>query len=462
MHKTNQSPASPGAFSSLSRGQWMVLLASVLGWLFDGFEIGLFPMIARPALKNVLLGAGDKEIGPWMGTITACFLIGAALGGVVFGWLGDRIGRVRAMALSILTYSLVTGLGYLAQRPEHLAAVRFTSALGMGGQWALGVALVMECWPDRWRPLLAGFMGAAANVGFLLTGAVARLHQVTPESWRWMMLVGALPALLVFFIMLMVPESERWRQSVKAGPSQPMREVFSPGLRKTTLLGICFASVALIGTWGSVQWLPLWTNQMVTDHGLQSLQARHPDWYPAGNPGAAVPETVAAQRTAAETQVKQAAGKASANMQMIQALGAIVGALIAPLIGARIGRRPAYFLLCVSSLTVCAVIFRAFDSYTGPFLACCFLASFTTASFYGWFPLYFPELFPTRVRATGQGLCYNFGRIFAAVGALLQGQLVAAFGGSYAQAGAIVTLIYTAGMVLIWFAPETKGRPLPE
>jgi MFS family permease len=457
-------PPGPAAapFHSLTRGQWLVLLASFLGWLFDGFEIGLFPVIARPALKNILAGAGDDRIGPWMGTITAAFLIGAALGGVVFGWLGDRIGRVRAMALSILTYSLVTGLGYFAQQPDQLAAVRFASALGMGGQWALGVALVMECWPDRWRPLLAGFMGAAANVGFLLTGVVARLHRVTPESWRWMMLVGALPALLVFFIMVFVPESERWRQSTRRGPSQPVREVFGPTLRKNTLLAIGFASVALIGTWGSVQWLPLWTNQMVTEQGLQVLRAEHPDWYTPAKTGEVTPARPTDMRAAAETEVRLRAGKATANMQMIQALGAIVGALIAPLIGARLGRRPAYFLLCLSSLTVCAVIFRAFDSYTPTFLGCCFLASLTTASFYGWFPLYFPELFPTRVRATGQGLSYNFGRFFAAAGALLQGQLVAAFGGSYPRAGAIITLVYLAGMILIWFAPETKGKPLPD
>jgi MFS family permease len=117
-----------------------------------------------------------------MGVITAFFLVGAALGGALFGWLGDRVGRVRAMALSILAYSLVTGLGYFAQSPMELAVIRGVSALGMGGQWALGVALVMESWPERWRPLLAGLMGAAANVGFLLVGVTARVHPVTPES----------------------------------------------------------------------------------------------------------------------------------------------------------------------------------------------------------------------------------------------------------------------------------------
>lgn len=418
---SNRSPA-PEARISLT--QFLVLLAAFLGWLFDGYEIGLFPIVARPALKNLLgATATDGVVGQWMGTITASFLIGAALGGVVFGWLGDRIGRVRAMSLSILTYSLVTGLGYFAQAPEHLAIVRFFSALGMGGQWSLGVALVMECWPERWRPMLAGIMGAAANVGFLLVGVTAKLHPVTPDRWRWMMVVAAAPALLVVFIAAYVPESERWKAAVKKSAEiNPLKDVFSGALARKTVLGILFASVALIGTWGSVTWLPLWADQMAG----------------ASNP------------------------TAKADTQMIQALGAILGACVAPLIGARLGRRPAYFLLCVCSLVVCGLLFRTVTQYGTVFLAYAFFVSAFTASFYGWFPLYLPELFPTRVRATGQGLCYNFGRVLAAVGALTQGQLVAYFGGSYAQAGAIVTLVYLLGMMLIWLAPETKGQPLPE
>src|SRR5512140_3115334 len=200
-----------GRTPSLTSAQWMVLLAAFLGWLFDGYEIGLFPVIARPALKSLLGAVGDEKMGPWMGMITAAFLIGAAVGGLIFGWMGDRIGRVKAMALSILTYSLVTGFGYFAQSPVHLMLVRFVSALGMGGQWSLGVALVMECWPEKWRPLLAGAIGAAANVGFLLVGLTARLYHVTPESWRWMLVVAAFPAFLVVFIILLVPESERWK-----------------------------------------------------------------------------------------------------------------------------------------------------------------------------------------------------------------------------------------------------------
>ena len=417
-----RTPSSPPGAALAWRARWLVLTAAFLGWMFDGYEMGLFPVVARPALKQLLAGAGDGAVGHWMGIATAAFLVGAALGGAVFGWLGDRLGRVRAMGLSILTYSLVTGLGYLATEPWHLAAVRFVSALGMGGQWSLGVALVMECWPEKWRPALAGAMGAASNIGFLLVGVIARLHPVTPEKWRWMMIVAAAPALLVVFIVAFVPESERWQAAMKRATVNPFREVFSSGLRRHTVMGILLASVALIGTWGSATWLPLWADQLA---------------------GPANP-------------------MAKANAQMIMAVGQIAGAILAPFVAARLGRRTAYFLLCLASLTICGGMFRFVHSYGAVFLVMGFLMGAATASFYGFFPLYLPELFPTRARATGQGLCYNAGRMFAAAGALLQGSLVGAFGGSYAQAGAVVTLVYLLGMALVWGAPETKGRPLPE
>src|SRR5438876_10650599 len=133
-----------------TKGKWLVLTAAFLRWMFDGLEMGIFPLVARPALQSMMLvtgGGGDQFVGLWMGRITALFLLGAATGGLLFGWLGDRLGRVRAMTLSILAYSLFTGLAYFAQLPWHLGLLRFVAALGMGGEWSLGVALVMECWP---------------------------------------------------------------------------------------------------------------------------------------------------------------------------------------------------------------------------------------------------------------------------------------------------------------------------
>jgi len=403
----------------------LTLLAAFLGWLFDGVEQGLFPVVARPALLSLLGPGGEGGVGYWMGLITAAFLVGAAFGGLGFGWLGDRIGRIRAMSLSILFYSLFSGMGFFATAPWHLGVFRFLSALGMGGEWALGVALVMEVWPERFRPYLAGMIGAAANVGFLLIGLVAAVVPVTRSSWRWMFLVGATPALLTFFIRLFVPESDRWRQARNAVSERdrisPLREVLRPGLIGRTLIGLVLASVALIGTWASVQWIPLWADQLT---------------------GGLIPQ-------------------AKANAQMISALGAITGSLLAPILLGRVLRRWGYFILCALSLGTSAFLFRTQTAYSGVFLVAVYFTAAATASFYGWLPLYLPELFPTRMRATGQGVCFNMGRIFAAVGAMMSGQLVAHYGG-YARMGATITLIYLVGMVAIWFSAETRGRGLPE
>jgi MFS family permease len=201
-----------------------------------------------------------------------------------------------------------------------------------------------------------------------------------------------------------------------------VREILSSELLVKTLLGIALASIALIGTWGSVQWLPLWADQMT---------------------GGKVPS-------------------AKAMTQILVSGGAIVGSLFGALAAGRMGRRPAYFVLCLLSLLFCGWLFRCVGEYNAAFLVFVTLVGASTAAFYGWLPLYLPELFPTRVRATGQGLCYNSGRVLAAVGALTQGQLVSAYGGSYARAGATVTLIYVVGLVVVWLGPETKDRPLPD
>jgi MFS family permease len=389
--------------------------------MFDGMEMGIFPLIASPALRS--FGYEGASIAQWNGVFHMVFLLGAACGGLLFGWLGDRVGRVRAMSLSVLAYSVFTGVGYFSAAAWQLAALRFFAALGMGGEWALGVALVMEIWPERLRPMMAGLIGAASNVGFALIAGLGVFIRITPESWRWVMLAGAAPAVLTFFIRLFVPESHRWQEQVKRhGTARPVREIFSGPTLKVTLLGIAFASVALIGTWGSVQWIPVWVDK----------------------------------------QLKPGDPTAKAVAQFLSSAGAIVGCLVAPLVGNLLGRRPTYFLLCATSLGACAVLFRAFDSYGGAFLFTVFLVGMTTASFYGWLPLYLPELFRTRVRATGQGVSYNSGRILAAAGAMVAGQLVAFYDGSYAASGATITLVYVAGMALIWLAPETKGKPLPD
>ncbi len=564
----------------LGRQQWFVLIAAFLGWMFDGLEMGLFPLAARPALRTIMHLPTEAAVAEWYSYLVALFLLGAAAGGLLFGWLGDRIGRVRAMALSILAYGGFTGCCALATEPWHLGVFRFLAALGMGGEWALGVALVMECWPEKLRPILAGVIGAAANFGFLAISILGLTVAVTETQWRWFMVSGAAPALLAIFVISFIPESKRWQESVRSAASKPLREIFSTGLAGPTLLAIGFASVALIGTWGAVSgFLPVWTDQLVggerqlrvavtltrdaandlettldelrggekvrleaggkpapiakkEEQGLHLRKEISRELTERGEQGNAigpvryayatiltnvgktpaagvalkdrvplefidpsslklinekkeeVAPTTSSTSGAMHWSTEQAGTEvhfdpqtgeltwmlgaleykdpyAKAWCQFLLSIGAILGCFAGPLMANAFGRRPAYFLLCLMSLASCAYLFRVLDEFNWMFIATTGIVGLVTASFYGWLPLYLPELFPTRVRATGQGIAFNFGRILAAAGALTTGQLVGLFGG-YAQACATITLVYLVGMVLIWFAPETKGKPLPE
>jgi MFS family permease len=281
--------------------------------------------------------------------------------------------------------------------------------------------------------VLAGLIGAAANVGFILTvlvvmGVEGAGVSLGAGGWRWVLGICAFPALLTFFLRMFVPESEKWELAVSrdVNTARPgLAAIFTPELRFRTIMAAVVGGIALVGTWGSVQWIPVWVANETRNQDLVNLA------------------------------------------QICSGVGAVLGTLAGAIVGQYVGRRVTYFTLCLGSLLICAFLFRHdFQLAAGPtafFFFSVFLTGALTASFYGWLPLYLPELFPTRVRATGQGFGFNIGRIIAAVGALSTGVLVQeVFGGSFALAGATTSLIYLVGMAAIWAAPETHGKPLPE
>ncbi|WP_395753405.1 MFS transporter [Prosthecobacter sp.] len=505
---------------SSNNGAMAALIAAFLGWLFDGFEMGLFPLIGKPALQDLLPGAPAKEHVEWFTVIISVFLVGAATGGVLFGWLGDKLGRVKAMTLAIFTYAIFSGLCAFVTEAWHFAGLRFIASLGMGGEWALGVALVNEIWGGKNRAWIAGMIGAASNIGFLLTGLIswqlnASLEIVTgwihamglsPENtdyllhnraWRFIAVSSALPALINFFILVFVPESHKWEEEKKSGSTShwattdlvgvliaciaaigiiyawspmakfggavagvitvvglvialwgylhPVRQYMQRShaaggvndaergvIMKNLLIGAGLAAVALLGTWGSAQQAARWASGLAVDaKGLPIIDY----------------------------------------IVISTALGAILVTLITPFIADKLGRRITYTLLCVAALASALAFFQFNKPFTGNSMPLsltitAFLLGGITASFYGFFPLYFPELFPTSVRATGQGFCFNFGRLIAAVGALQLANLTSFFGGTEggmhaeAHAYSVLSCIYVVGMVLVWFAPETKGHSL--
>jgi SHS family sialic acid transporter-like MFS transporter len=535
-------------------GQWMALVAALLGWMFDGAEMGVFSMVGRAAIQDLLGISGpsspesEQKIGLFFSVVIAVFLVGAATGGVLFGWLGDRIGRVRAMSLSVLTYALFTGFCGFAQSPVQLGVLRFIAALGMGGEWSLGVALVMEVWPNRSRALMAGLIGAAANAGYLLVGVIgigltAVLAQCEtslgnlglPEStvkmlvankgWRLMMMMGTLPAALTFFFRIFVPESGKWeRERGKGGTSNWVTSdllgvligAIGPGLIvwvwaddridyqlriigtilgliiatvgyifpalrflqrtfagstaaqnetsrtvRRMLLGACLSGVALIGTWGSTQWAMSWAGQLT-----QNASQNEPSISAAENPAEA--STMNSLRKWFKAAISRNPREYT---QIFTAVGAIVGTILAAMLGDWLGRRVAYCALCFISIVSVLWFYQCHSKFNEEFLLASFWLGACTASFYGWLPLYLPELFTTNVRATGQGFSFNFGRILAAIGILQIGSLLklvdgyetyAKVKGGYPVVCSVVCGVYLLGMILIWFAPETKGQPLPE
>lgn len=532
---------SPSAANRTDRGKWMALIAAFLGWMFDGFEQGLFPLVGPNALDDLLatqLTENPTIKAEWFGVIMALFLVGAATGGVLFGWLGDRIGRVRAMSLSILTYAVFTGLCGFAADAWHIAALRFIASLGMGGEWALGVALVTEIWPDKSRVVVAGLIGAAANVGMLLVGLLSLVlvsfiqrvgnllqslgapqgtidYLLHNDGWRLMMIAGALPAVLVFFIRLFVPESHKWESVQQQGGTSHWATrdllgvavgalaaivvitVWSPFFReldfvnpeeggagfatfvriavtcvglvvalvgyiypvmrylhraensgslvtgdarrnlKLMLFAACLAAIPLLGTWGSLQWAPKWAIALSADLPVEGGPYHAKEW-----------------------------------TQIVSACGAVLGTMTAALMGGWLGRRVTYALLCIGSCISLVYMYQANDAFGGKLLFSVFVAGGITAAFYGWFPLYLPELFPTKIRATSQGFAYNFGRILSALGSLHTATLTAYFSAGIAperieveafpKAGAALSVIYLVGLLIIWFGPETKDQSLPE
>jgi MFS family permease len=406
---------------------WAALIVAWLGWMFDGMEMGLYTWAIPPALKELLQTESNRDIGPYIGVTVALFLAGMSVGGVVFGRLGDRIGRVRTMIITVAVYAVFTGLSGLSQNFGQLAACRFLGAMGLGGEWGLGVALVMETWPNTSRPLLAGLLGSAANVGLLIAAGATRLLAQHNLSWRWALVMGFLPAVLTLAIRLVVKESDRWVESQKRGERASFADLFSPALRRNSLFGIALSAVAVLGMWGVYQaWMQAWVQQLVEESGSGIT-----------------------------------AGTARASVSLWMAIGSIIGSLLAGPLAEWMGRRRSYALFCVGSVATSWLLYLTCDAFDLKLLILAGIGGIFAAAFFGWLPLYLPELFPTRIRATGEGLTFNAGRIISAVGAMVTGTLVEALGG-YRGAGSLMACIWLVGLVLIWFAPETKGSELPE
>lgn len=450
---TDASPPDVGGLQTIhtlsTQGRVIILVAAFLGWMFAGLEMAMF-LAARPAIQHFLsveqqadsddsaevgnqsdrstvdaTENSEKPVSKWFARYICAFLLGAACGGLAFGWLGDHIGRAKTMGLSILCYSLVTGASYYVTDLPQFIALRFFACMGIGGMWPAGVALASEAWPDGYRPLLAGLIGTSANIGLAAMGAIGSQRAITPDDWRWVMLVGSVPAILGLIVLIVVPESPRWlmSRSTKHDEKIPIGTVFRPPYLKLTVIGILLGTVPLLGGWGSLNWLIPWADKVGDRIGEPGLKG--------------------------ET-------------QFMRSSGAAVGSLLGGVLASFFGRRITYFTISFTSLLISGYIFWCLTPESPHFFKWVFVMGFSATVYFGWFPLYLPELFPTHVRSTGSGVTFNFGRIVSAGGVLVAGALVGYFGGDYAKAGRVTHLIYAVGMLVILFAPDTSGRKMED
>jgi SHS family sialic acid transporter-like MFS transporter len=411
--------------------QHHVLWTAFLAWMFAGLQIQLFILIHLQMMHELLAGEfNDKLAQSWFATFQAAFLFGAATGGWLFGSLGDSIGRTRAMALSVLCYSGFTLACYFADSIPAMIVLRFLACLGIGGVWPNSVALVAEAWPSASRPFLAGLLGAAANVGAVLLGVIGYTWLITNDDWRWTLLVGAAPLVLGLWILVAVPESRKWLAARRQTPTtdaprqSALGEVLRPPLLYTLLLGIGLGAVPVVGTAANASWIIPWTSKVKESAAGGTAKKAGPD----------------------------ARGKA---LSMInRSGGGIPGSLLGGIIATMFGRRLTYFLISLGTLALSTVIYGGMDPNDQWFQTFVFAYGFVGVSFFGWLPLFLPEMFPTRVRSTGAGISFNTGRVVAAIVVLMASRLVAKVDGDYAAIGLWSGMIYVVGMIIIWFVPR--------
>ena len=422
--------------SSLTHGARItILIVAFLGWFFGGVQIGMTNLIEGAAValldeagwaRGLAEAERSRVIDTWFAWLQCGFLSGAAGGGYLFGKLGDRIGRTRALGISILWFSVLTGLACYAASPLQLLCIRFLACLGVGGCWPNGVALVSEAWAKVARPLMVSLVGVAGNVGIFAFATLKAHVAAHPESvgelgYRWVFLAGAMAAPLGIFIMLFVKESPAWlaaRGSAKnSGPaSGDTPSVFKKPYLGVTLVGIALATVPLFGGWGSFSWILRWAED---------------------------PEL-------------------KANILQTRSIMSIVGSGLAAVIALRVGRRSTYFASALAALLISQYIFWFAAPTDGSFLLWVALWGFFNGIFFGWLPFFLPELFETKIRATGAGVSFNYGRILTASFIFLTPALMSAFGSNHQHVGRVTSLVFLLGMIAILFAPDTSKRDMEE
>jgi MFS family permease len=428
----------------LNRAQWNTLIASNLGWMFDGYETFALVMSVGAALRQLLEPSQYGQIPVYAGTLIALTLLGWGIGGLIGGVLADYLGRKRTMMLAILAYSIMTGLSAFAWDWVSFAVLRFLVGLAIGSEWVTGASIVSELWPDKARGRGVGLMQCGLGVGFFLASfAWLFVGALGPNSWRYMFLIGVLPALLTLWVRRAIPESERWervndqrqaalerkRSGTSLGAQDEALARFTvadlfvePETRRRVILAFMMSLATTFAFWGISAWIPPYIGAVATKAGL-STQA----W------------------------------QSYAGMALNGA--AVFGYAGFGFLADAFGRKPVTIFYVVASLVSVALLFLWAQDLTFMLIGAGLCGIFVSGQ-YTWMAAWLPELFPTRMRATAAGFVFNMPRLIAWTGPLISGWLITHAGG-FSQAAVAISSIYILSLAAAPFLPETRGKPLP-
>jgi MFS family permease len=431
-------------YRSLDANQWKTMLASNIGWMFDGYETYALILTVGVALHQLLDPSQFAQIPAYAGTVIGITLLGWGVGGFVGGIVADYIGRRRTMILAILAYSLTTGLSAFAWDWVSFALLRFVVGIAIGSEWATGASMTAEVWPDNARGRGAGLMQCGLGIGFFLASLVwLFVSGYGPGAWRIMYFIGVIPAFFALWLRTGVEESHKWehtnekrktaRAKKKSGAALAaedhaltrftVADLFAdPEIRKRAIIAFLMSLTTTVAWWGISTW-------------------------------------VAPFIAAAAGKVGQPAQTWAAYAGMSYNIGAIVGYIGLGFLADSFGRKPIVMIFFAGSLVLTFALYM-WTTDLHLLLLVAAVNGFFTLGQYSWMSVWLPELFPTRMRATGMAFAFNAPRFIAFLGPLFAGMLIAQFGG-FSKMAVAFSFIYILGFVVVPFLPETKGKPLP-
>ena len=432
-------------YRSLDANQWKTMIASNIGWMFDGYETFALILVVGAALHQLLEPSYYPQIRSYAGIVIAITLLGWGIGGVLGGILADYIGRRRTMMYAILAYSLTTGLSAFAWNWESFALLRLLVGIAIGSEWATGASITAEAWPDSARGRGAGLMQCGLGIGFFVASFVwLFVGEHGPSAWRYMFFIGIIPALFAFWLRSGVEESKPWEHTnEKRKAAQAKKQsgatlnaedhaltrftiagLFADAdIRKRTVALFLMSLTTTLAWWGISTWVPPFVAAIAAKQHLP-------------------PQTWASY-----------AG-------MSYNIGAILGYIGLGFFADRFGRKPVIMIFFAASLILTPVLYWwTHDLHLLLLVAA--INGFFTLGQYSWMAVWLPEQFPTRMRATGMAFVFNGPRFIAFLGPLFAGLLISKFGG-FGNVAVAFSVIYILGFAMVPFLPETKGKPLPE